>query len=83
MCDREDHDGITAKQLQAAIKNGWKRVERVQRYSQAVQVREPVYETDSENVIWRDPEGYGVYEWWTHLGECPECSGQSSLFEGV
>jgi hypothetical protein len=27
-CDRDDFDGITPSQLKAAIKNGWKEVER-------------------------------------------------------
>ncbi len=64
-CDREDFDHITSQQLRQAIKNGWKEVERVQSYQQACRT----YENTSQ-----EPAGFSVFEWWTHLGCCPECA---------
>jgi hypothetical protein len=58
-CDRQDFDGITAKELNEAIRRGWQDVQRVQSYQQAGSTKEK--------------PGYSVFDWWTHLGYCPDC----------
>jgi hypothetical protein len=64
VCDRDDLDGITAAQLKRAIKNGWKDVERVQTYAQACRT----YKKSED-----EPPGFSRLDWWTHLGNCPDC----------
>ena len=64
-CDRSDFDGITLPQLREAIRNGWKEVEREQTYRQACKTY------SSKERARRD---YSVFEWWTHLGRCPDCA---------
>lgn len=59
VCDREDFDGISAQQLKAAIRGGWKHVGRVQSYRESCSTTEK--------------PGYSVSDWWTHLGWCPDC----------
>jgi hypothetical protein len=66
-CDRSDFDGITPQQLRAAIKSGWKAVQRVQTHRQACKTYD-----DQER-----PSGYSAFEWWTHLGWCPDCANQA------
>lgn len=58
-CDRDDMDGITAQQLQKAIKAGWIRVSQEQTYHQA---------------IMESPPAQSPLDWWTHLGTCPDCA---------
>ena len=64
VCDRQDFDGITAAQLKKAIENGWKDVERVQTYAQACKTYEKAED---------EPPGFSRLDWWTHLGNCPDC----------
>ena len=64
-CDRHDCNGISAAELKHAIKNGWKEVSRVQNYRESCKTC-----TNSDDA----PRGYSVFEWWTHLGLCPECA---------
>ena len=58
-CDRDDHDGISKVALAKAIVNGWKHVDKVQAYEQACKVI--------------DPGDDAIFDWWTHLGWCPDC----------
>ena len=62
LCDRQDFDGISPKELARAIASGWQEVGRVQTYAEA-----------SRTYI-DPPPGYSVFDWWTHLGWCPECA---------
>lgn len=64
-CDRDDLDGITAAQLGQAIKAGWRNVERVQGYRQSCKT----YDNTQD-----EPPGFSAFDWWTHLGQCPECA---------
>ena len=64
-CDRSDFDGITLRQLREAIKSGWKEVQRVQTYRQACTIF-----SSTEDA----PRGHSRFEWWTHLGWCPDCA---------
>ena len=64
-CDRDDCDGITRTELRKAIRHGWREVERVQTYRQACKTYDDISD---------QPEGFSVWEWWTHLGVCPECA---------
>ena len=62
-CDREDHDGITSTHL-AILEATWHRVTEFQSWKDSV-------------TIWTDEqclkEGKSNFEWFTHLGLCPEC----------
>jgi hypothetical protein len=69
-CDRDDCDGITPAQLKAAIKNGWKEIERVRTYREACKTYH-----DPED----EPPGFSVLEWWTHIGYCPECAKENGI----
>ena len=63
-CDRRDMDGITPSKLRKLIRHGWEDVDRYQTYRQACRVyRNPA----------REPPGYSILDWWTHLGTCPDC----------
>ena len=64
-CDRSDFDGITQRQLRQAIRNGWTEVQRVQSCRQACKTY-----SSTEYA----PLGYSRFEWWTHLGHCPDCA---------
>lgn len=59
-CSRDDCDGIT--NLKAAV--GWTDIGRVQSYRQACKT----YDDPS-----KAPAGYSIFDWWTHLGVCPDC----------
>lgn len=61
-CDRADFDGITPAELARAIASGWREVQHEQTYAEACRTR-------------ADPRpGYSVFDWWTHLGWCPDCA---------
>ena len=64
-CDRSDFDGITVKHLREAVRSGWQDVQRVQTYRQACRTYPSTKLT---------PAGYSRFEWWTHLGLCPDCA---------
>jgi hypothetical protein len=63
-CDRSDFDGITAAKLQQAIDCGWQDVSEVQSYEESI--REIPLDVG-------DPS---IFDWWTHLGLCPDCAGE-------
>ena len=58
-CDRDDYDFISSAKLARAVAGGWKHVDRVQSFQDAC----------SEVA----PGDDGVFDWWTHLGWCPDC----------
>lgn len=58
ICDREDCDGIKC------VPKDWHDVERVQTLRQA----RKTYDDPS-----KAPPGFSVFDWWTHLGVCPDC----------
>lgn len=60
-CDRDDHDGITPKQLREC---GWSDVVEVQSHKRAVEVH---------NCMISEPLEWSVFDWYTHQGYCPEC----------
>jgi len=64
-CSRDDMDGISQEQLDAAIRGGWGRVRQVQTYEESI----TVYDDPADA-----PPGYSVLDWFTHIGVCPECS---------
>lgn len=64
VCDREDYDGISEKELQQAIVDGWTGVERAQTYEEAVRSVPLEESSDTSSVL----------DWFTHLGWCPECN---------
>jgi NADH pyrophosphatase NudC (nudix superfamily) len=72
-CDRSDFDFITASELKQAMKNGWTDVERVQTYAEACKSY-----PDPNSV----PPGRSVFDWWSHLGWCPECGQEKEKFHG-
>jgi hypothetical protein len=69
-CGRDDYDGITAAELKKLIKEGWQDVERIQTFRQSCKT----YDDWS-----KAPPDFSAFEWWTHLGTCPECA----IEEGV
>jgi len=64
-CDRQDFDGITAAELQQAIEAGWEDVAKVQSFAESC----TTYENPADA-----PPGFSAFEWWTHLGTCPDCA---------
>jgi hypothetical protein len=62
-CDRQDFDGISEQSLQDAIAGGWEYVDQVQSQAEAAQT----------HPIGKEPPGFSVFDWWTHLGICPDC----------
>lgn len=64
-CDRQDFDGITAEELQQAVRNGWLDIQRVQSDDESHQTY-----ADSAQA----PAGHSIFAWWTHLGCCPACA---------
>jgi len=67
-CDRSDFDFITQQQLREAICAGWQDVKRVQTYRQACKTSDPTKPT---------PAGHSAFEWWKHLGWCPDCAAEA------
>ncbi len=57
-CDRDDHDGILR------VPAEWGDVCKVQSYEDACKV----YDNPDDA-----PPNYSVLDWFTHLGQCPEC----------
>lgn len=62
-CNRTDCDMITR------IPKGWIEVERVQSFRQSCQTYD-----DLE----KQPPGFSVLQWWTHLGICPDCQAHAA-----
>jgi len=65
VCDRMDFDGITPKELGEAMRSGWREVEEVQSYAAACK---------THRTTATQPKSYSVFDWWTHLGWCPDCA---------
>jgi hypothetical protein len=63
-CDREDCDGITEEELAEKVAQGWMDIAQRQTYEESVKVYD-----DSADA----PLGYSVFDWWTHVGYCPDC----------
>ena len=59
-----EHDFITATQLRR-LKQGWKNVGRFQTYAQSIKTYDDPHDA---------PAGYSVLDWYTHLGDCPDCA---------
>jgi hypothetical protein len=59
-----DHDGITPAGLAALKRAGWADIQRMQTYNQSIKT----YDDPA-----KAPPGYSVFDWFTHLGICPEC----------
>jgi hypothetical protein len=62
-CDRQEKDGITPKELDACLAEGWTDISEVQTYEQSI-----IYENPKDA-----PPGFDVTAWHTHLGLCPDC----------
>ncbi len=62
-CDRQDFDGISEQALKDAIAAGWEYVDQVQSPAEAAQT----------HPLGDEPPGFSVFDWWTHLGICPDC----------
>jgi hypothetical protein len=63
-CDREDCDGITEDELAGKVDGGWESITERQTYQESIQV----YDDPAEA-----PPDYSVFDWWTHVGYCPDC----------
>ena len=61
-CDRDDFDGISQEQLEQAIRNGWQDVTEAQSYEESL--RE----------VPLGARNRSVFDWWTHVGTCPDCA---------
>jgi len=59
-----DYDGITEAQLEEANRGGWVDVQEAQGYAEATKT----YEAGET------PPGDSAFDWWTHLGYCPDCA---------
>jgi hypothetical protein len=66
-CARDDMDGITPGQLEAALAAGWQNVSEFQSYEESCRTYE-LHETP--------PPGYSVLDWYTHIGLCPRCAAE-------
>lgn len=74
-CFRDDMDGVTEVELQAAIAAGWQNVHEWQSYEDAI----TTYDDPAD-----EPPGYSVLDWSTHVGLCPECAREEEeLFQGA
>ena len=73
VCFRDDMDGITRAELTAAIEDGWRDVDKVQSYEDSIKVHDDPDEA---------PPGYSVFDWYTHIGLCPECAVEDEQQKG-
>jgi hypothetical protein len=73
-CDRSDCDGITRTQLVEAKANGWRDVTRFQSFAESCKVWEPTPGPDYHDQL--PPESHSAFEWYTHLGTCPDCQSE-------
>jgi hypothetical protein len=64
-CERDDCDGITEDELAWKVANGWAGVSREQTWKESA----TAYKNPEDA-----PPGYSVFDWWTHLGYCPDCT---------
>jgi hypothetical protein len=47
------------------MRSGWREVEEVQSYAAACK---------THRTTATQPKRYSVFDWWTHLGWCPDCA---------
>jgi hypothetical protein len=59
-CSRDDCDGIE----DLAEAPGWTDIQEVQTFAESCQT----YDDPADA-----PPGFSIFDWWTHLGTCPEC----------
>lgn len=64
VCDRDDMDGITPDQLAELLLDGWEDISAYQSFEDSCRT----YDHPAD-----EPPGYSVFDWFTHLGTCPEC----------
>lgn len=63
-CDRDDYDGITPAELKALLPT-WGEIAQVQSYKESLRTITPEEASDKL--------GESVLDWYTHIGQCPEC----------
>lgn len=69
-CDTEEFDHVTVDALFQCIEDGWRRVSYRQTYEEAT----ATYEGEDEEA----PPDFSLFDWYTHMGTCPECDSKQT-----
>lgn len=65
-CDRDDFDGVKS------LPKDWDDIGQVQTLKQSL----TTYDLPDDP---KPPKGYGVLDWYTHMGTCPDCLARQKI----